>query len=188
MIIEDRRFKQSPRLSLRDRKYPSLASFYKADPRRGSSRERDVGLWWREQPDGPLHRAAWIEDTGELYVTRLGPAEKGGGAVEVLAVEHDRDRLLALVSGWRERCGAPRSLNWLRERSAPLRAPLPASGGRPPRRRARKSAPRARSSNDATGAGAGKLPAARAQVPREPSWRARPSSGIGSHAAAFSTN
>jgi hypothetical protein len=81
------------------------------------SREQDVGLWWREQPDGPLHRAAWIEATGELYVTRLGPAEEGGGTVEVLAVEHDQERLLALVSGWRERVGAPRSLSWLRERA-----------------------------------------------------------------------
>ena len=111
MIARERRSKTPAR-------YPSLASFYNADERRSRSREQDVGLWWREQADGPLYRAAWIEDTGELYVTRLGPAEEGGGSVELLAVEHDRERLLALVAGWRERCGAPRSLSWLRDRAA----------------------------------------------------------------------
>jgi hypothetical protein len=110
VIARERRSKTPAR-------YPSLASFYNADERRSRSREQDVGLWWREQADGPLHRAAWIEDTGELYVTRLGPTEEGGGSVELLAVEHDQERLLALVAGWRERVGAPRSLSWLRERA-----------------------------------------------------------------------
>jgi hypothetical protein len=111
VIARERRSKTPAR-------YPSLASFYNADERRSRSREQDVGLWWREHADGPLHRAAWIEDTGELYVTRLGPADEGGGSVELLAVEHDRERLLALVAGWRERVGAPRSLSWLRERAS----------------------------------------------------------------------
>ncbi len=101
--------------------YPSLVAFYRADPRRLESPERDVGLWWRESADGPLHRAAWVSDTGELYLVQLGPAEQGGGAVEVLASVADRAQLDCGLSGWRERCGQERSLGWLRERAARLR-------------------------------------------------------------------
>jgi hypothetical protein len=102
------------------RRYRCLASFYSADSRRIHSRELDVGLWWRDQPDGPLHRAAWVSDTGELYLARLGPSEDGGGAVEVLATVPDRERLERVLSGWRKRCGEPRSLEWLRERAGLL--------------------------------------------------------------------
>jgi hypothetical protein len=99
-------------------RYESLARFYNADERRVRSRELDVGLWWREGLDGPLHRAAWVGDTGELYLVRLGPAEEGGGLVEVLARLEDRARLELVLAGWRERCGEPCSLEWLRERVA----------------------------------------------------------------------
>jgi hypothetical protein len=34
--------------------YLSLGAFYAADRRRATSRERDVGLWWRAR--GPLAR------------------------------------------------------------------------------------------------------------------------------------
>ena len=105
------------RRKLRIPRYGSLQSFYTADPRRVSSRERDVGLWWREDADGPLHRAAWVSDTGELYVVQLGPAEEGGGQVEVLATVLDGEQLERALDGWRERCGEPRSLSWLRERA-----------------------------------------------------------------------
>jgi hypothetical protein len=98
--------------------YPSLASFYNEDPRRLISRELDVGLWWREEADGPLHRAAWVNDTGELYLVRLGPDSEGGGRVEVLATVADRERLELVFEGWREHCGELRSLGWLRERAA----------------------------------------------------------------------
>jgi len=107
------------RLSLPTR-YTSLASFYNADPRRVRSRELDVGLWWREDADGPLHRAAWVSDTGELYLVRLGPSEEGGGEVELLASSVERERLESVLEGWREQCGRPRSLTWLRERAAGL--------------------------------------------------------------------
>ncbi len=98
--------------------YRSLAAFYNARPERLASRERDVGLWWRDGADGPLHRAAWIEQTGELYLVRLGPAAEGGGGVEVLARVADAERLKRMLDGWRERCGGPHSLRWLRSRSA----------------------------------------------------------------------
>jgi hypothetical protein len=97
-----------------------MARFYAADPRRRASRERDVGLWWRDAADGPLHRAAWVCDTGELYLVRLGPSEEGGGEVELLARVEDGERLERALAGWRERCGAPRSLSWLRERARRL--------------------------------------------------------------------
>ena len=98
-------------------RYRSLADFYSANPRRIDSRELDVGLWWREAADGPLHRAAWVSDTGELYLVRLGPPDAGGGRVEVLAAIVDVERLESLLDGWRERCGEARSLSWLRERA-----------------------------------------------------------------------
>ena len=110
--------------------YPTLAGFYNADERRISSRELDVGLWWREDALGPLHRAAWVSETGELYLVRLGPGEEGGGRVEVLATVDDRERLESALSGWRERCGEPRSLGWLRERSARMEeGPSPGAPG-----------------------------------------------------------
>ncbi|MEA2209455.1 MAG: hypothetical protein QOF54_1932 [Solirubrobacteraceae bacterium] len=104
----------------RKTRYGSLSSFYLADPRRVRSRERDIGLWWREDLDGPLHRAAWVTDTGELYLVRLGPADAGGGEVELLAVVADREQLERALTGWRERCGDRRSLAWLRTRARTL--------------------------------------------------------------------
>jgi hypothetical protein len=68
--------------------------------------------------EDPLHRAAWINDTGELYLVRLGPEAEGGGRVEVLATVAERERVEDLLQGWRERCGELRSLSWLRRRAA----------------------------------------------------------------------
>lgn len=104
------------------RRYRSLSRFYAADPRRVRSRELDVGLWWREDAHGPLHRAAWVSDTGELYLVRLGSPQQGGGEVEVLATVAERERLESVLAGWREHCGEPRSLKWLRERADRLGA------------------------------------------------------------------
>jgi len=111
-------------------RYPSLVAFYNDDPERLASRERDVGLWWREDADGPMHRAAWVRETGELYLVRLGPPAQGGGGVEVLARVRDEQRLQSMLGGWRERCGRPGSLQWLRRRSAGRTA----VSGRRPRR------------------------------------------------------
>ena len=102
-------------------RYSSLSAFYMADPRRVESKESDVGLWWRDAAEGPLHRAAWVRDTGELYLTRLGPVDDGGGSVEVLAVVAEEGRLEEVLDGWRQECGKPDSLVWLRERAERLR-------------------------------------------------------------------
>jgi hypothetical protein len=101
-------------------RYDSLHDFYEADERRVHSRERDVGLWWRETADGPLHRAAWVSDTGELYLVRLGRPEDGGGRVELLAIVTEQERLERALAGWRKRCGEPQSLAWLRERATAI--------------------------------------------------------------------
>lgn len=109
--------------------YPTVAAFYNAERRRLSSRETDVGLWWRDEADGPVCRAAWVSETGELYTVRLGPSEQGGGRVEVIGVFADRDRLERALAGWRRRCGQPRSLSWLRARASHRALPLRAVAG-----------------------------------------------------------
>jgi hypothetical protein len=112
----DRKPRRRARLE-RGARYASLTDFYRADARRVQSRERDVGLWWREGANDPLHRAAWVSDTGELYLVRLGPVEQGGGRVEILATLADGEQLERVLEGWRKRCGEPRSLSWLRARA-----------------------------------------------------------------------
>jgi hypothetical protein len=120
-----------------------LSNFYLDEPRRIASRERDFGLWWRDGIDGPLHRAAWIWDTGELYMVRLGPSEDGGGEVEVLALAASLNEIERALSGWREACTRPESLRWLHARAARLREapePRPASGAPQPTPNARLAA------------------------------------------------
>ena len=101
--------------------YPSLASFYTADERRIHSRELDVGLWWREQQEGPLHRAAWVKDTGELYLVRLGSPADGGGRVEVLARVAEHEQLETVLEGWREHWASESYI--LRETRLPATVP-----------------------------------------------------------------
>jgi hypothetical protein len=92
--------------------YASLIDFAAADARRLTSRERDLGLVWR---DGErLFRAAVVEDTRELYVVQLGPAGQGGGHVEVLGTVASGADLDGMLDGWREAARRPDSLRWLR--------------------------------------------------------------------------
>jgi hypothetical protein len=139
-------------------RYDSLARFYNADERRVRSRELDVGLWWREAIDGPLHRAAWVSETGELYLVRLGPAADGGGRVEVLASVADGELLERALAGWRERCGQPHSLTWLRERASLT----PLASADDARARPVEPAPRARPSRRTADIAAGRLDRGRA--------------------------
>ena len=95
------------------RTYPALAGFYAADRRRKDSREMDLGLAWRERAGFPTFRAAWVADTGEVYLVQHGPWP-GGGQVTVLAHVADRRTLMHRLAGWREQVGGHGSLNWLR--------------------------------------------------------------------------
>jgi hypothetical protein len=115
----------SPGRELADRanRYQSLSNFYRADSRRRSSREQDVGLWWRVGAHGPVYRAAWVRETGELYVTRLGPLADGRGEVVVLGRARDRSQLEEVLEGWQDVCAQPDSMTWLRHRAAGLAPP-----------------------------------------------------------------
>jgi hypothetical protein len=115
----------SLRRALTDRanRYQSLSNFYAADARRRTSREQDVGLWWRIGANGPVYRAAWVRETGELYVTRLGRPQDGGGEVFVLGLARDSDQLEAVLEGWQDVCPQPDSMTWLRHRAGGLARP-----------------------------------------------------------------
>jgi hypothetical protein len=108
--------------------YKSLSHFYLGESRRLASQERDFGLLWRDGVGGALHRAAWICDTGELYTVRLGPAEDGGGEVELLGVAATLEEIERALKGWHDACMRPDSLLWLHDRAATLAqspGPLP---------------------------------------------------------------
>lgn len=100
-----------------ERSYPSLRHFLEDDPRRTPSRERDVGLRWRDV-GGRIYRAAWVVDTGELVLVQTGAPENGGGHVEVIGHSASEGELLAALAGWEAICGEPCSAEWLRERAS----------------------------------------------------------------------
>ena len=83
------------------RTYLSLGAFYASDPARRNSRERDVGLFWRSR-QGPTYRAAWVRDTGELYLFQHALGARGGGSVHLLEPALE----LGLVHGRREQMHA----------------------------------------------------------------------------------
>jgi hypothetical protein len=112
-----------PQVASRSSRYQSLSNFYVADRRRRASQEKDVGLWWRVGAHGPYYRAAWVRETGELYVTRLGPPQGGKGEVIVLGRAQHRDELEAVLEGWQDVCYQPDSMTWLRHRAAGLAMP-----------------------------------------------------------------
>jgi hypothetical protein len=104
--------------------YPSLDAFYDADRRRRYSRERDVGLVWRGS-GGATFRAAWVQETGEVYLFKHGHPLDGGGTVAVMERRFGLGELQAALRGFREVCGRPTSLVWFLERvshGAPLAA------------------------------------------------------------------
>jgi len=107
------------------RTYLSLTAFYAADQRRRDSRERDVGLWWRSAR-GPTYRAAWIQDTGELYLFQHALTGPGSGTVHLISGRFEAAELDDLLAGWREHVGREGSLEWLLDavtRPGPARAP-----------------------------------------------------------------
>lgn len=119
--------------------YLSLGAFYASDDRRDASHEIDVGLWWRGHgnptPPTPVFRAAYVVDTGELYLMQL-EGLPGGGRIDVVARFPDHATLDRALAGWEDVCGDPGSLRWLLERLPGehpphlLRAAQPASAGK----------------------------------------------------------
>jgi hypothetical protein len=95
--------------------YASLEAFYSADSRRRHSRERNFGMLWRGCR-GATYRAAWVQETGELYVVRHGHPTRGGGTVEVTDRRFGLGELHAVLSGYQDVCERPGSLGWLLER------------------------------------------------------------------------
>jgi hypothetical protein len=94
------------------RTYLSLGAFYASDPARRGSRERDIGLFWRSRT-GPSFRAAWVRDTGELYLFQHALGGRGGGSVHLLRPTMDEAELDRRLGGWQEVCGRDGSLEWL---------------------------------------------------------------------------
>jgi hypothetical protein len=93
-----------------------MRAFYAADPRRGPSSERDLGLTWRSV-HGTTYRAAWIADTEELYTVRhSGDTERAEVRVVARLGSEALERALA---GWRRIAAAsqPGSYEWLVERA-----------------------------------------------------------------------
>jgi hypothetical protein len=103
--------------------YASLVDFGKARRRRIASAERDFGLGWTDGEK--LYRAAWVAETGELYIVQLGAPDEGGGHVELLATDARVEDVERALSGWRLALQARRSLDWLRKRAARLRTAPP---------------------------------------------------------------
>ena len=95
--------------------YRSIIAFIREDDRRMRSREYDIGLSWRDASTGHMYRAAWVEETGELFVVQNGAPEDGGGHVEVLVTGCDAERLSRVLPGWRELVGPMGSLDILRQ-------------------------------------------------------------------------
>jgi hypothetical protein len=110
--------------------FSSVAEFHAASPARAAAPEVNYGQPWRVVRFGPAYRAAWLPSTGEFFVVRLGPNHAGGGRVELLAHVPDATALAAMLSGWREVCGAVDSMRWLRARVADA-DPLKARSGWP---------------------------------------------------------
>lgn len=103
-------------------RYRSLSSFYLADPRRIGSHERDLGQWWRIGAHGPVYRAAWLRETGELYAARLGPITNGEYEVQVLG-QAGAGALEEALAGWADVCPQLDSMTWLRHRARRLEQP-----------------------------------------------------------------
>ena len=100
-----------------EQSFPSLQAFYSADRRRLRSRERDVGLMWR-LGERLSFRAAWVQETGEVYLFRHGRPQDGGGTVDVLARRFGLGELQAALRGFQHVCGRPGSLLWFFDRAA----------------------------------------------------------------------
>ena len=102
-------------MCIRDSTYPTLEAFYADDTRRLNSRERDIGIHWRGGR-GVTFRAAWVEETGEIYLFRHGAPLQGGGTVELVRGRFSELDLRRAMRGYRDVVGRRGSLAWFLER------------------------------------------------------------------------
>ena len=107
-------------MSVFSRSYPSLDAFYADDRRRRHSRERDIGLFWRGTGSDSF-RAAWIQETGEVYLFRHGSPLEGGGTVHLLPRIFGLGELHQHLKGYAAVCGRRDSLRWFLDRLGPAR-------------------------------------------------------------------
>ena len=85
--------------------YLSLGAFYAEDKRRDISREHDLGLWWLgDDWHAPRFRAAWVAQTGELYLMQH-EGTAGGGRVDVVANAATLEEIEQRLDGWRAGVG-----------------------------------------------------------------------------------
>ena len=96
--------------------YPSLEAFYAADFRRRHSKERDLGLLWRDRGEASF-RAAWVQGTGEVYLFMYAQIDGRGGTVDVLDRRFTLREILRTFAGYRDVCGRPGSLLWFLDRA-----------------------------------------------------------------------
>ncbi len=88
--------------------FDDLEAFYAAVPARRHATEVDLGLSWREEPDGQDHRVSWITETSEVIVVALA-SDGGDGAgepteaVELLGEVGDE----SAAEGLPEQCAFP---------------------------------------------------------------------------------
>jgi hypothetical protein len=60
--------------------------------------------------NGATFRAAWVQETGEVYLCRHGHALDGSGTVDVLARAFGLGEVQAALRGYHEICGREDSL------------------------------------------------------------------------------
>ena len=107
--------------------YLSWRSFEAADPARGGSVERDVGLAWHSVRRDATFRAAWVEATGELIAVRHGAPPEGGRVM--LLGRMSAEELERRLDGWEDVVGEPGSFEWLVQHASPqarIVSPAPA--------------------------------------------------------------
>jgi hypothetical protein len=102
--------------------YSDENEFHRADPRRKTSDEVDLGATWRQPGAVDAWRLTWLRDTGELYLCRSAGFPAPAADVRVLLVVPDEKDLDALLAGWQDHRTDEDSLGWLSRRLTPVAA------------------------------------------------------------------
>jgi len=102
--------------------YADELAFHRADPRRRTSDEIDLGATWRAAGSEDAWRLAWLCETGELYLCLAGGYPGPSSQVRILTVVASERALDELLDGWRGHSTEEDSLAWLKGRVSPLAA------------------------------------------------------------------